>query len=296
MNPPTLLPSDLVVWPWEVIEDEYSPIQQVDKRVFRSAQSNVILKIVDAEKADNEIRVSNFLNNLATKTTVFSHTYGHILSNSLPPTVKPFALTYCYIVMDNIDYAFKDLEDEPDKNEFFFWSILIGLYHARKEAPFNHHDIHTGNLMFNRLVTSESKTYIIENDFPVQFNNVTIEPKLVDYGKSVLVHDKKKDWRNYKRIWDSSDVYHLSRIFTERTINSAFRKFLKEEIEQVLTPYPREVGKDSGANYQMIVDLLRLYFANQPVQCSMCSVQPAKYKDPKAVYCSKECQIKFYQE
>jgi hypothetical protein len=102
----------------------------------------------------------------------------------------------------------------------------------------------------------------------VTIEDSNIEPKLIDYGKSVI--DKEYTdtrWREprFKKMWNKSDIYHLSLIFSHRqNLTTKFRDFL----DVVVLPsyrasmYATKKEKDSASNYQNIADFLKIYFVN----------------------------------
>jgi hypothetical protein len=162
-------------------------------------------------------------------------------------------------------------------------------------------NIHEQNLMFNVSKFKKSRAYKI-SDFYVTVQDTVIEPKLIDYGKSVMDETYSDDkWREgrFKKMWNKSDVYHLSLIFSHRrNLSDKFRQFLERDVlpNYLSSMYARKLENDSAANYQNVESLLRLYFgAEQTFVCTVCR-QDADYKDVNAFFCGQACQFRFYNK
>ena len=267
-------PTGLRVMSWQSIEDTFDVIGPIGKRNYQTQDYAVKVIPSDSPSLANELKVSNALNSLLNQTKAFVFTNGYILSPDLPPDYveldleKPENLGhFVHLFMENIDFNFGDLADEPKVNEDFYFEILIGLYYARKRFNFTHWDIHEGQLMFNELFEKTTRRYRI-GDFYVTIANSDIEPKLIDYGKSMIApeyDDSQAQNPQYKKMWNKSDIYHLSRIFSQRqNLSPKFRDFL----DRVVLPayrssmYATRPEKDSANNYQNIEDLLRIYFVD----------------------------------
>jgi hypothetical protein len=195
---------------------------------------------------------------------------------------------YVYLFMTPFESNFSDLPDEPQVNEDFFFEILIGLYYARKAFSFCHWDIHEGQLMFNTLEEEQLRCYKIGDDSDKDNNgekgdNVfyvsirsRIEPKLVDFGKSVidetavtteeLMQQNSDIWRSHPKLWNKSDIYHLALLFSHReNLSLAFRQFLEETVLPMYksSMYATSPQKDASTNYTNIEELLRLWYNPQ---------------------------------
>jgi hypothetical protein len=251
----------------------------------------------------NEISVSNQLIALFKHTQIFQFTYGYILCTELPPNITPFDqdFGYIYLVSELIDQTFDALPDEPKTNEDFYFEILIGIYFARKLLKFTHWDIHTGNLMFNELEEPTTRVHQISNGFYVVIKNSAIQPKLIDYGKSAIeptYTDAQWKETRFRKMWNKSDLYHISLIFSHRqNLSDKFRTFLQEHVLSIYrsSMYATKLESDSAANYENIEKLLHLYFDSQKVECVQCCVKQAEYHDGKGVFCGETCQILYYE-
>ncbi len=265
----------------------------------------------------NELAVGNKLNDLSKKnlTQVFNYVSGYVLSTELPPGIQlePISVYeanmgysdyeahhYVYIFSELVKNPFDMLPDEPKANEDFYFEILVGLFYARRRFNFCHWDLHEKNLMFNVSKSKRSRAYKI-SDFYVTIEDTVIEPKLIDYGKSVVDETYSDDkWREarYKKLWNKSDIYHLSLIFSHRrNLSDKFRQFLERDVlpKYVGSMYARKLEQDSGANHQNIEALLKLYFGTeQALICTVCR-EEAGYKDVNGFFCGKACQLRYYK-
>jgi hypothetical protein len=209
--------------------------------------------------------------------------------SSLQPTVSnqstvnsqhiPGGGHYVYLFMEPIESNFSDLPDDPQVNEDFFFEVLIGLYYARKAFSFCHWDIHPGQLMFNTSEEEKLRCYHIGDDnegnvFYVSIRSC-IQPKLVDFGKSVIddtgittddLTGNSDTWRSNPKLWNKSDIYHLALLFSHReNLSMAFRSFLEETVLPMYrsSMYATRPQKDSSANFANIEELLRLFYDPQ---------------------------------
>lgn len=287
--------------------------------VIKSAEYAV--KILQDSDPDlqNELSVSSKLNALSQEnlTHVFNFTNGYIFALDLPPNIaqlEPISLHkpgfgyvkqtpqhYIYLFSSKIDHEFASLPDEEKVNENFFFEVLIGLFFARLKFRFCHWDIHEKNLMFNESSKVSSRTYRI-NTFYVTIADTRFEPKLIDYGKSVIdVEYTDKRWQEprFKKQWNKSDVYHLALIFSRRNnLSDRFRRFLKEEIliKYADAMYASKLQNDSAANHRNIENLLKSYFgASTTLNCMMCGLE-ANFVDEQEhhYYCTKDCAAQFF--
>ena len=284
------LPSALVVLSGSEIEATFRPLRSVAPNVFLSEDYAIKVLHSSSSQLQNELYVMNKLNGMTRQTLIFGHAYGYILSPDSPlhfqdDSDDEWIQTrghYAYLFMEPFESNFCDLPDEPKTNEDFFFEILIGLYYARKEFSFCHWDIHRGQLMFNTLEEEEARCYRIGGDndedndgFYVTITS-SIEPKLVDFGKSVieetgittedLMMEGGSAWKDHHTLWNKSDIYHLALIFSHReNLSPTFRLFLEETVLPMYrsSMYATRPQKDSSTNYTNIQDLLRLYFCAQ---------------------------------
>ena len=168
---------------------------------------------------------------------------------------------------DRIDATFDQLLDDPKHNEDCYFQLLIGLYYARKRLKFTHWDIHSKQIMFNRLPQAQDLNFPIGNFF-VSLENTAIEAKLIDYGKSAAHEDfSEEEWEEprFKKMWSKSDIYHLSLIFSHRNhLNQKMHDFLHNIVlpQYRAAMYAQRLENDSATNYQNIEALLRLYFVD----------------------------------
>jgi hypothetical protein len=175
---------------------------------------------------------------------------------------------YVYLFMIPFESDFSDLPDEPQANEDFFFEILIGLYYARKAFSFCHWDIHDGQLMFNTLAEEQLRCYKIGEDdkgnvFYVSIRS-RIEPKLVDFGKSVIAETAGEN--SDPKLWNKSDIYHLALLFSHHeNLSEAFRQFLEETVLPAYksSMYATRPQKDCSTNYANIEELLRTWYNPQ---------------------------------
>src|SRR5262249_53154826 len=154
-----------------------------------------------------------------------------------------------------------------------------------------HYDIHEGNLMFNTAKTKTTRSYKVA-DFYVTIMDSVIEPKLIDYGKSVMDPEyADARWREpqFKKFWNKSDVYHLSRIFSMReNLSDKFRRFLEQDALPTYenSRYATKLENDSAANFKNIEVLLERYFGkNQTIYCRICSGTMAKFRIGNVFLC-----------
>jgi hypothetical protein len=181
---------------------------------------------------------------------------------------QTFGGHYVYLFMTPFESDFSDLPDEPQANEDFFFEILIGLYYARKAFSFCHWDIHDGQLMFNTLAEEQLRCYKIGEDdkgnvFYVSIRS-RIEPKLVDFGKSVIAETAGEN--SDPKLWNKSDIYHLALLFSHHeNLSEAFRQFLEETVLPAYksSMYATRPQKDCSTNYANIEELLRTWYNPQ---------------------------------
>lgn len=294
---------------------------QEEKQSLVLRSSIYAVKIMQDHDPDlaNELHVGSKLNELIKQTQIFNYTSGYILSLDLPPstTLDPisrydedeedylheYAHHYVYVFSQLLDKPFNQLPDEPKVNEDFYFEILIGLLYARRAFNFCHWDLHEQNLMYNVSKTKKDRAYWI-SDFYVTISGTVIEPKLIDYGKSVLDENYSDDkWKEarFKKFWNKSDIYHLSLIFSHRrNLSVKFRDFLEVEVlpAYLSSMYARTLQKDSASNHANIEALLRSYFDTSitGLICSQCSRVGAEYKDVNGFFCGIPCQTKYYYE
>lgn len=256
-----------------------------------------------AKDLSNEARMLNLLNELGTRTQIFAHGYGFILSKEHPLLSNASTEDYyAYLFSEKIGAVFRELPDEPKINEDFYFEVLIGIYYARKAFNFTHYDIHEGNLMFNRLEKPTVRTYRIGETFFVTIRDSGIAPKLIDYGKSAADPSYSDErWNElrfnelrFKKFWNKSDIYHLSWIFLGRTnLSDRFREFLKRVTDEYQnSQYARQLDKDSAANFGNIEQLLKDYFG-ETVNCVMCENRLAQFTDGTHPFCGNACRIRF---
>jgi hypothetical protein len=208
----------------------------------------------------------------------------HTLSNQ--PIVNSHHIVggghYVYLFMTPFESSFSDLPDEPQVNEDFFFEVLIGLYYARKAFSFCHWDIHDGQLMFNTLCEEQLRCYKIGDDhgksntvFYVSIRSC-IQPKLVDYGKSLidesgiatedLTEGDGACWKTHPKLWNKSDIYHLALLFSHReNLSMEFRQFVEDTVLPMYksSMYATSPQKDASTNYANIEELLRLWYNPQ---------------------------------
>ncbi len=322
LTSPSRNPLDVKLMTWAEIQNTFDVIVDDDELTQVVARSVVLLsddyaiKIMQDTDPDlsNELRVGHTLNKLSKEnaTQVFGFTTGYVLSFDLPPhlTLAPISLNvpghgyvssrahhYVYVFLERIEHKFQDLPDDPKINEDFYFEMLIGLYYARLKYKFCHHDWHMGNLMFNVTETKHTRSYKI-GEFYVSIQQSDIEPKLIDFGKSVVDKTYSDDnWKDpkFKRFWDKSDILHLSAIFTGRTLSDRFRQFLSEEVlpKYESSRYARKLEFDSAANAKNIENLLEKYFGrHQAVNCMMCNSKANFGLGNRLVFCGEACRIR----
>lgn len=268
-SPLNVDPTKIRVMSFESLDKKFSVEDVVGKRNYLTR--DYALKVFSSEDTElsNELLVSGALNTLIPETSGFVFTHGYILSPDIPPDYKgkKDARHFVYLFSDKVEFDFDELPDEPKINENFYFEILIALYYARKRFNFVHWDIHSGQLMYNQLSEKTTRAYKID-DFFVNIADSDIEPKLVDYGKSMVASEYTDErWREpqFKKMWNKSDIYHLSLIFSHRNnLSSKFRDFLQGIVLPMYksSMYATRLEKDSGANYKNIENLLRIYFVD----------------------------------
>ena len=232
-------PARIILLPWIEIDDQFEFVRALSENVF-AAQEFAVKVIPSTDRTlFNELAVSGKLNLLSEEnaTQVFSYSYGYILSMDFPSQLKNRQKSqedghYIYLFMEPIEFEFADLPDEPKINEDFYFEVLIALYYARKRFKFTHWDIHAKQLMFNMTEEGSSRSYNIGGKFFVTIEDTKIQPKLIDYGKSALDETySDDDWREprFKKMWNKSDIYHLSLIFSHReNLSPKMRDFLEK--------------------------------------------------------------------
>jgi CRISPR/Cas system-associated protein endoribonuclease Cas2 len=88
-------------------------------------------------------------------------------------------------------------------------------------------------------------------------------------------------------MWNKSDLYHISLIFSHRQhLSDKFRSFLQDDGLPVYmsSMYATKLESDSAANYENIEKLLHIYFDGQKVECVQCCIKQATYYDGKGVF------------
>lgn len=321
-SPLSIDPALIKLMTWNEIQETFfdkDESTQDDSSVLLSEDHAVKIIQNHDPQLSNELSVSAKLNELSREnlTNVFNFTSGYILSTELPPHIqmKPLSFYvseqrnyvdipahhYVYVFSQKILHAFETLPDEPKINEDFYFEILIGLYYARQKFKFSHWDIHTGNLMYNWKEKKASRTYKIGGQFFVTIRDTHIEPKLVDYGKSVAdlayTDDQWKE-QKWRKFWNKSDIYHLSLIISHRVnLSERFRQFLERNILPKFrsSMYATKLEKDSAANHKNIEDILLAFFGeNETVHCMVCD-QQAEYqaKVGNLYFCGEGCLRKY---
>jgi hypothetical protein len=303
-TPLSIDPVPIVHMTFDQIANDFGFSKMLSKHVFAAENDYAVKIIAKSDKhLSNEIAVCNQLIALFKHTQIFQYTYGYILCMDLPSDVAPFDqdFGYIYLFSELIDQPFDKLPDEDKTNEDFYFEILIGLYYARKLLKFTHWDIHDGNLMFNTLEEPTTRVYPISNGFYVAIKNSTIMAKLIDYGKSAIeptYTDAQWKETRFRKMWNKSDLYHISLIFSHRQhLSDKFREFLQEDVLPVYrsSMYATKLESDSAANFENIEKLLHLYFDGQKVECVQCYIKQAEYHDGKSVFCGEACQIRYYE-
>jgi hypothetical protein len=299
---------------FDVIVDDEELTQSVARSVVLVSEDHAI-KILQDSDPDlvNELRVGNALNKLSREnlTHVFGFTHGYVLSFDLPPHVSLARISlnvpgrgyvdvsahhYVYMFLDLHSHSFADLPDDPKINEDYYFEMLIGIYYARMHCKFSHHDVHTGNLMFRVAGKKHTRTYKIA-DFYVSIQKSDVEPKLIDFGKSVVDSNYSDEkWKDpaFKRFWDKSDVLHLSVIFERRNLSDRFRQFLSDEVfpKYASSRYATKLEFDSAANFKNIENLLEKYFGrNQTVDCMVCNAKANYRIGSMLFFCGEPCRI-----
>ncbi len=308
MTPLSVNPASIVVMSWPEIEATFRPLRSLAENVLLSEDYAIKVMHSTSPQLANELHIMNKLNDMTRQTVVFGHAYGTILSpdspwnfeeNDVESTATDYGDGndddddectsnqhiaggghYVYLFIEPIESDFSDLPDEPKVNEDFFFEILVGLYYARKDFSFCHWDIHEGQLMFNTLAEEQLRCYKIGNDNENNAFYVTIrsriQPKLIDFGKSVidesgittedLMMQEGDDWKNHPKLWNKSDIYHLALLFSHReNLSLEFRCFLEETVLPMYksSMYATIPQKDSSTNYCNIEELLRSFFNPQ---------------------------------
>jgi hypothetical protein len=124
--------------------------------------------------------------------------------------------------------------------------------------------------MFNTLVEEQLRCFQIGGDGedPNNFFYVSIrsriEPKLVDFGKSVIAETAGEN--SDPKLWNKSDIYHLALLFSHReNFSVAFRQFLEETVLPVYNSsmYATSPQKDASTNYANIEELLGPWYNPQ---------------------------------
>jgi hypothetical protein len=321
MTPLSVDPSSIVVMSWPQIAATFRPLRSLADNVFLTEDYAVKVLHSSDPQLQNELRVMAKLNKVVGPTLIFGHAYGTILSPDAPwgesdnyddaddveSTATDYADDnnektvgsqhtlsnqqdivggghYVYLFMIPFESSFSDLPDEPQVDEDFFFEILIGLYYARKAFSFCHWDIHDGQLMFNTLAEEQLRCYKIGDDNNVFYVSIRsrIEPKLVDFGKSVIDEsgittedltmlttqdsNTNRCWKDHPKLWNKSDIYHLALLFSHRqNLSLAFRQFLEETVLPTYksSMYATRPQKDCSTNYGNIEELLRLWYNPQ---------------------------------
>jgi hypothetical protein len=276
---------------WPELEATFRPLRISAQNVLVSEDYAIKVLHSTSPQLQNELYVMHKLNDMTRQTLVFGHVYGYILSPDAPwhsredddveSTPTDHADDddeihggghYVYIFMEPFESNFSDLPDEPQVNEDFFFEILIGLYDARKAFNFCHWDIHDGQLMFNTLKEEQLRCYKIggeDNIFYVTIRS-RIEPKLLDFGRSVIdetgitTEDLTQGaWKDHPKLWNKSDIYHLALLFSHRhNLSPEFRQFLDGIVLPMYrsSMYATSPQKDSSTNFYNIEELLRLFY------------------------------------
>ena len=269
--------SRVVLLPWIEIDKRFEFIKVLSDNVFSTLDFAVKVIPSTDRTLSNELAVSKKLNLLSEENTtqVFSYSYGYILSMDFPSQLGEDLESqedgyYVYLFMQPIEFGFADLPDEPKVNEDFYFEVLIALYYARKRFKFTHWDIHAKQLMFNKREESATRSYNIGGKFFVTIEDTKIQPKLIDYGKSALDETySDDDWREprFKKMWNKSDIYHLSLIFSHReNLSPKLRDFLDKIVLPMYrsSMYATQLERDSAANHKNIEELLWIYFHAKP--------------------------------
>lgn len=268
LHPLSTDPFDVSTNTWQEILTAFGFERKRAKNVYETRDGKYAVKIIPMSKKElsNEMSVSLQLNDILKQDSpqIFGYSYGYITSQELPPGINVASDNkgYVYLFSKPIRYTFdKDLPNDPKINEEFYFEILIGLYYIRKTIPFTHYDVHSGQLMFNYLDKHTLRKYKINNALVVSIRS-NFEPKLIDYDRAMIGPKYTDDNLILaKKMWDKSDILHLSRIFIYRNITKKFENFLQQNVIHTYGElYPTKPGYDSGAKFENIEALLQTYF------------------------------------
>lgn len=275
----TTSPLSIKLMPWGEIFLRYfdtsKPFRVINntRKEYGSAvliASNYAIKVmrIDDPDVEGEIQVGYTLTSLLKdKTPIFNATYGYILSTpELPPNVIPMKPTLSpthhlvYVFLEQSDFSFDKLSDNPKTNQDFYFEVLIGLYFARQALKFSHRDIQTDNLMFQQLPAPTTRKYNLDRGLVIEITS-DIVPKVIDFGQAVMDVDYQDgvDDEEYKQFWDLSDVRELSLVFRNRKGTNKFKQLVNDTFNKIELK-PRRRGVDSAANTQIIVDLLKAFY------------------------------------
>lgn len=235
----------------------------------RGKDEEIAMKIMPCNStSESEIRTACLLNNIRTDTGIFTHTFGWLSCSEFPkhffeyiePDKRPDPdLTFIYMFSEFVPYAWNDKSFYYSDKDYriLFFLLLHGIYVARKELHFFHHDIHDGNIMLRSIFHTETvavKTSLLE----YEISGARFVPKLIDYGEA---NAKPISTVNKGKV---SDLKMLSmeffRMMTEQDNREARRAFLK-----LTNPIDFENAcKTDASNYEVIEHMLNHSYFDIP--------------------------------
>ena len=168
----------------------------------------------------HELAIGYLLNNLRSKTSCFTYTYGGFYCDKAQPRNVSFldkdgtffqsttiscdnapvandqqdVLTTALSIQEKVNgYTFKDWFEEGIKGntskdvlQKYISHILIQLAHAlsvaQKSYQYVHFDLHQSNVMIKSLANPITITYRLKDGQTIRLNNVMFTPMIIDYG------------------------------------------------------------------------------------------------------------------
>lgn len=281
----------------------------------RGKDEQITMKVMPCSKAsEDEIRTACVLNSVQPLTGIFTHAFGWLSCSTFPPTLVDYIapekrpdsmVEHIYLFSEYVPFAWNDPNFRFSDTDFrtMFFLLLHGIYIARREMDFFHHDIYDGNILLREVMASES-VHVQTTDVEFRVTGMRFVPKLIDYSESKTKPLSTSSKSRYK----FSDLKMLAdeflRKMEEQKDRDARRAFLKFTNSMEF----EDACKQDASNSVVVDELLNnAYFAIPEIirvdrpekklkpinRCFVCTTPAPYYFDTtKWNFCSDSCARK----
>lgn len=264
-------------------------------------QQKMVVKVIPMGLSGlNEIETQCILNQLQSKTGIFTKSFGWQVCSEIP---SPWAEYVAFDTTERILFIFMEkametIESVPMKRKekkAVLFLLLHGLMIARRDLNgFKHDDIHKENVMLQSI---EYNSVVHLDDGYTVGPHLRFVPKLIDYGFSKVKYeyedsDSEEDSEENRPTTDLSSIQILFE-------NNGFEAFFA-------SPEFQAARTSLYTDYRAIkvlldMDFFKEYHDNEDrasIRCSVCSASPLTSRhlyyswskcDPNFTFCSIAC-------